>query len=457
MPGKYPPGPSDRFFGFSLYDALFADPVAFVRKVWEDYGDYAFAQVGWVRLYFVNRPELIREVLTTKQKSFHKLGRQMRSLRQIEGDGLVVAEGKTWARHRPVVQGSFHARFLQGYARTVVEHTLRRIQRWPVGQPFDLASEMNELAMEIIGKVVFSADLGGDTERLRDAVHKFRAAMQREVSSPLPIPDWLPLRWKFEKRAGLRVLNEFLWKHIHARRASGEFGHDVLGQMLRAAAQLDVRPPISDLEIRDEASTLFVAGHDTTSASLAWLWYAVSTHPEVEQRILAEVASLQGQPPTYEDLPRLKYTEMTVKEVMRLYPASYFLFGREAVEDVELGGYPMRKGAWIFIAPYIVHRDPRLFADPEKFDPERFAPGRFEEIPPYSYIPFGGGPRICIGNAFAVMEMTLLTATVLQKYRLQLDQAQVEREFEVVMRPRGGLRMIAHPRAASVESLRAAG
>jgi cytochrome P450 len=221
----------------------------------------------------------------------------------------------------------------------------------------------------------------------------------------------------------------------------------MLGQMLAAAARVEGEPPIEDREIRDEAATLFVAGHDTTSASLAWLWYALAQNPEIQHRALCEVErALEGRPATFDDLPRLKYLDMVVRETMRLYPASAFLFGREAIEDVELGGYTVRKGAWIFISPFIVQRDARLFAEPERFDPERFAPGRVERMVPYSYIPFGGGPRICIGNAFAVMEMVLLLATVLQRYTLQLDQGPPELEMEIVLRPRGGLRVRALPR-----------
>ena len=425
---------------------LQADPVGFAAKAAREYGDFAYLRVGWVRLYLVNRPELIREVLTTKVKSFRKLNRQMRALRKIEGEGLVVSDGATWARHRPVVQGSFHQRHMKEYAQRVVELTSRRLAGWSPGQPFDLAAEMNELAMEIIAKIVFGVDLADQVSELRDAVHVFRAAMQREMGMPIPLPDWLPLPGKIRMHRALHTVDRLIWDLIRRRRASGAGGDDMLGQMLAAAGRMDLAAPITDAEIRDEAATLFVAGHDTTSASLAWFWYVLSQNPEVERRALQEVDALGGRPPSFEDYPRLKYLEMTVKEAMRLYPASGFLFGRETVEDVELGGYTLRRGAWILISPYVVQHDPKNFKDPEKCDPERFAPGRIGEIPPYAYIPFGGGPRICIGNAFATMEMVLLAATVLQKVRLRLDQTPPPMELEIVLRPKGGLRMRAIPR-----------
>jgi cytochrome P450 len=442
MKATYPPGPRDGLLGIMLHGPFKADPLGFATRIAREYGDFAFVRMGWVRLYFVNRPDLIREVLTTQVKSFRKLGRQMWALRKIEGEGLVVSDGETWARHRPVVQGSFHARHMTPYAQLVVEHTLRRLTRWMPDAPFDIAAEMNELALEIIARVVFGADLADQAARLRDAVHVARAAMQREVSSPAPVPDWMPWPGRIRQRRALRALDQLVWSLIRERRASGASRDDMLGQMLDAAARMDLASPITDAEIRDEAATLFVAGHDTTSASLAWLWYALSRNVDVARRAVQEVdAALQGRTPRFEDLPNLKYLEMVVKETMRCYPASAFLFGREAVEDVQLGGCTLRRGAWVFISPYVVQHDPKIYADPERFDPERFSPDRIHEIPPYAYLPFGGGPRICIGNAFALMEMVLVAAAVLQRYHVQLDQGPPEAEFEVVMRPKGGLRV----------------
>lgn len=445
MNTQLPPGPRDRMFGVSFHKPMQADPLGFAQKVAQEYGDFSAVRIGWVRLYFVNRPELIREVLATKVKSFRKLTRQMKALRKIEGDGLVVAEGATWSRHRPLVQGSFHNRHFARYADAVIDCTQQRLARWQPEQSFDLAGEMNELALQIISRLVFDVHVAEEATVLRDAVHTFRQAMQQEVGSPIPLPDWLPLPSKIRQRQALAVVNDFIWGHIRERRASGAFGQDMLSQILTAAAQFPEQG-ITDTEIRDEVATLFVAGHDTTSAAMAWFWYALSQAPDVERRVLEEVDALGKRPLSQTDLPRLKYLEMVVKESMRLYPASSFLFGREAIEDVELGGYTLKKGSWVFIAPYIVQRDARNFPNPEVFDPERFAPERIDQIPPYSYIPFGGGPRTCIGNSLAIMEFVLLAATVLQKYRLTLDQGPPEMELEIVLRPKGGLRMRAEPR-----------
>ena len=382
----------------------------------------AFVRLGWVRLYLVNRPDLVREVLVTKARSFRKLTRQMRALRKIEGDGLVVAEEPIWGRHRPVVQGSFHPRHFARYADAVVACTRRRLGRWQPNESFDLAGEMNELALEVISRIVFDEDVADRAAGLRDAVHAFRQAMQGEGGTPLVLPDWLPLPSKIRQRRAIRVIDDLIWQLIRTRQAEGRGGDDMLGQILAAVTD---RPDlgVSEREVRDEVATLFVAGHDTTSAALAWLWFALAQNPEAERRVLQDVDDLGPGPVTHADLPRLKYLEMVVKEAMRLYPATAFLFGREALEDLDLGGYHVRRGSWIFISPYIVQRDPRLFPDPETFDPERFAPGRADRIVPYSYLVFGAGARTCIGNPLATMEQVLVAATVLQQYRLTLDQA----------------------------------
>ncbi|HVK14448.1 MAG TPA: cytochrome P450 [Gemmataceae bacterium] len=449
MSRPYPPGPRDGLFGITFHGPMSRDPLGFAARVAREYGDFAFVRLGWVRLYLVNRPDLVREVLVTKARSFRKLTRQMRALRKIEGDGLVVAEEPIWGRHRPVVQGSFHPRHFARYADTVVACTRRRLARWRPNESFDLAGEMNELALEVIARLVFNEDVADRAAGLRDAVHAFRQAMQGQGGSALVLPDWLPLPSKIRQRRAIRKIDDLIWQLIRTRQADGGDGDDMLGQILAAVG---ARPElgITDREVRDEVATLFVAGHDTTSAALAWLWFALSQNPEVERRVLQDVDDLGPGPITFADLPRLKYLEMVVKEAMRLYPATAFLFGREALEDLDLGGYRVRRGSWIFISPYIVQRDPRLFPDPETFDPERFAPGRADRIVPYSYLVFGAGARTCIGNALATMEQVLVAATVLQQYRLTLDQAPPEPEMEVVLRPRGGMRMRAEPRPVAV-------
>lgn len=455
MKHKYPPGPRDGRFGVSFYPPFRSDPLSFVRKTAAEFGDFAFVRLGWVRLYLVNRPALIRDVLATKVQCFRKLSRQMRSLRKIEGEGLVVSEGETWSSHRPVVQGSFHGRHFEMHAKTIIDYTQRRLESWRPNATFDLANEMNELALEIIAKVVFDIDIAADAARLRDAVHMFRTEMQKEVSTSIPWSHLLPLGGARRQRKAVQIVDELIWAQIRERRTTTVPKNDMLAQMLIAAKRSP--RPISEAEIRDEASTLLVAGHDTTSAALAWFWYVLMKHPAVEARVLREIDSVIGQRAfTFADVSQLKYLEMVVKESMRMYPAAAFLFGREAVENVELGGYQVKKGSWVFISPFVVHHDAKNFADPEICDPERFSPQRIDDIPSYAYIPFGGGPRICIGNALATMQIVLMAAIILQQYRVALNQPEPELEMEVVLRPKGGLKVLATPREQAMPMRRAA-
>lgn len=448
---NYPPGPRDGRFGMSFYGPMSRDPLAFAVRVARDHGDFAFVRIGWARIYFVNRPELIRQILVTRVPKLPKATRQMRALRKVEGDGLVVSENPIWARHRPVVQDSFHHRHFERYAEIVVESTKRRLDQWPQNNSFDLASDANEMALEIMARIVFGVDLTEQAAELRDAVHEFRVQMVREVSSRFVLPDWLPLPGKIRQKRAIRKIDNLIWSLIRERQDNSIVGLDMLSQILAAVTgrpDLHVTTP----EVRDEAATLFIAGHDSTSASLAWLWYCMTAHPHIQDRAIEEIDQLGGKTVEFADIARLKYLEMAVKESMRLYPATGFLYSREPREDMELGGHTLKRGSWVFISPFIVQRNPAYFAEPETFDPERFAPGRSDEIAPYTYLNFGAGPRVCVGKNLATMQITLIAATTLQRFRLVLDQEKVEPELEIFLRPKGGLKMIAIPRTPACRS-----
>jgi cytochrome P450 len=321
--------------------------------------------------------------------------------------------------------------------------------------PFDIVEESNQLALEIIAKTLFDVDWSDRAARLRDAVHVFRTEMQKEISRPVVLPDWLPLPGRLRQRRAVREVDRLIWELIRERRSAGGGHGDMLSVMLSATRGGADGAPVPERVIRDEATMLFIAGHDTTSAALAWFWYLLAQHPEVETRVLREVDDvLGGRLATAADVPRLRYLELAARESLRLYPPSAFLYTREAVEDVELGGYTVPRGSWVIISPYVVQHDPRNFKDPEVFDPERFAPGRADAIPPYAFLPFGGGPRVCTGSAFALAEMAVVAATVLQRFRLVLEPGQpaVEPRLEIVLRPRGSVFMRAVPREQPVRT-----
>ena len=267
------------------------------------------------------------------------------------------------------------------------------------------------------------------------------------------IPDWMPLPGKRRKRWAIRTLDQLVRGIIRERRASGQDQADLLTMLLLAVDDEGDGRGMTDEQARDEAITLFNAGHDTTAAALAWVWYMVASHRAIEDRLIEEIdAVLGGNEPTLADAGRLPYVEMVIKESLRLYPPTWSLVPREVVEPVEIGGYPIARGSWIYIFPYVTQRDPRFFKDPETFDPERFSPVRIDEIPQHAYIPFGGGPRVCIGEKFAMMEMILIVATVLQKMRVKLaaDQGEIEPEPLIAARPKGGLRIAVSRRSELV-------
>jgi cytochrome P450 len=266
-------------------------------------------------------------------------------------------------------------------------------------------------------------------------------ATNQRINSAFQVPSWIPTRRNLREKRALAQLDALIQELIRARRASEQDAEDLLSILLMAVDE-ESGARMSDRQLRDEMMTLFLAGHETTANALTWTWYLLSKHAEVEARLLEELQRvLAGRPPTVADLPHLPYTEMVVREALRLYPPAPG-FTREPIEDVRIGGYDVPKGSLVAVITYALHRDPRFFDDPEKFDPERFAPGWEERIPRYAYLPFGGGPRVCIGNAFAMTEARLILATVAQRYELSLEPNQEVVPVQLVtVRPKNGIRM----------------
>jgi cytochrome P450 len=447
---RYPPGPKDWFFGLSLIRHFRRRPLQFLTETARTYGDIVYFRVGPFHYYLVNHPDLIREVLVTKGKSFRKLERQKRVFRKIDGNGLINSEGDFWLRQRRLVQPAFQSRRMGRYAQVAVDYTQRRLDGWPSGPVVNLEDEMTHLTLEIIAKTLFDVELTGEAARLGEVVDVLRETIMREFVAVLSLPDWLPLPRKRRMRWAIQTLDGLIRDIIRQRRATGEDKGDLLSMLLLAVDEEGDGGGMTDEQARDEAMTLFNGGHDSTSAGLTWVCYLLAKHPDWQARLGEEVETVLGErAATFEDLPRLRYMQMVVKESLRLYPPTWVLFTREAVADVELGGYVIPKASWVNLSPYVTQRDPRWFPEPERFDPERFAPGRVGRIPEYAYFPFGGGPHVCIGNLFATMEITVIVATILRRFRLQLaGQREVEPWLRVTMRPKGGFPMTVSRRTA---------
>jgi cytochrome P450 len=447
---RTPPGPKGLLTLLRLARQAGTDPLDCFLDLARTYGDLIMLRLGPVRFCIVNHPDLVREVLVHQAKSFRKPQRLKRNLAKVVGNGLLTNEGDSWLRQRRLVQPAFHNRRMERYAEIVVDKTRHMMADWPTAKT-NIADAMTHLTLSIIAQALFDVDVARQAPQLRNAVRVIAGALAREARLPFSLPDWLPLPSKIRKRRAQHFVDELIWKIIQQRQAIGEDRGDLLSMLLAAVDEKGDGGGMTDQQARDETLTLFLAGHDSTAAGLTWTWYLTARHPAVEARLYDEIdTTLGGRPPTWDDLPRLAYTETVIQESLRLYPPNWGTFPRQAVADIKLGDFVLPKGCQVLVSPYVLHHDPRSFPDPQRFDPDRFAPGRAESIPQFAYIPFGAGPRVCIGNTFAMMTMKLVVATVLQQFRLRLapDQGEAEVEPLLVLRPKGGLCMTVARRAA---------
>ena len=435
-----PPGPRRRVPGAQMF-AFRRDPLKFLTRLAREYGDVTTFRVGPQSFYFLNHPDHVKDLLVTSNDKFRK-GRALERSKRLLGEGLLTGEGEHWRRQRRLAQPAFHRQRIQGYGRVMVEYAARASDTWREGETVDASAEMMRLTLSVVGKTLFDADVERDAgevgEALTEIMELFGYLMLpfSELMEKFPV---LPPVRRF-RRARER-LDRIIYRVIDERRRGREDRGDLLSMLLLAEDEEGGGAGMSNEQVRDEAMTLFLAGHETTANLLAWTWYLLSQHPEVEAKLHAELDAVleAGRLPAVEDLPRLRYTEMVVAEVMRLYPPAWAV-GRRAVEDHEFGGYCVPAGSLILVSQYVMHRDPRFFPDPERFDPERWTDEAKQARPQFSYFPFGGGPRRCIGEAFAWMEAALIIATLASRWRMRLAPGRkVEAQPRITLRPAGGV------------------
>ncbi len=408
-----PPGPKGTPIGGSLRDFM-ARRLDFFLDVARTYGDLASFRFGPRRIFLASHPDLIEKVLVTDARHYLKhFGARM--YKPVLGNGLVTSEGDFWLRQRRLSQPAFLKHRVLSYAPAMTELTERMLAEWSDGRPVDVHFEFSSLTSKVALKTLFDLEDDGDRAAFTDALRLAFTLMSERFRSLLPLPLWVPTPRNLRLRRAIAHLNRVVDGFVAAGRARKQPGDDLLSRLLTAQDEDGSR--MTDRQLRDEAMTLYLAGHETTALTLSWSWYLLATHPEVEARLVEEWRSvLGGRTPTADDLPRLTYTDAVLTEAMRVYPPVYLL-GREATGELELGGYRVRKGYTVFLSQWVSHRDPRYFPDPEVFRPERWLDGLAKRLPKYAYYPFGGGPRVCIGNTFALMEAALILATVGRKYR----------------------------------------
>ncbi len=442
-----PPGPG-RFIPASDLQTLRESPLTALVKVAGRYGDFFQYPVGFWTIYVANHPDAVRHILQENHRNYTKATFQYRLLGQVAGNGLLSSDGAFWRRQRRLAQPAFHRESLAALGTVMAEATEGMVQRWQLfaarGEVFDADHEMMVLALEIVGKSLFGTSFADRADSITKAVHAALDEVVYRARTPIALPLSIPTPRARRFRRAVKTLDEAVYAIIEQRR-NGTRHHDLLS-MLLAARDEETGEGMSDAQLRDEMVTLIVAGHETVASALTWAWYLLAQHPDAERRLHDELAAvLGGRAPTVQDLPALSYTRAIVEETLRLYPPAWLITRRAADVD-EIGGYRIPAGALVVVSPYLTHRHPAFWENPERFEPERFAPERSER-PRFAYFPFGGGPRLCIGNNFALMEAQLVLATVAQRYRLELAaNGPVEVVPGVTLRPRVGLPVRLHER-----------
>jgi cytochrome P450 len=429
-----PPGPKGNFLLGSAPE-LAHDWPGFCARCARDYGDVAFYRFLHVPICQFTHPDDIETVLVRNASNFHK-SRDYAALEFILGRGLLTNEGHSWQTQRQLIQPAFRHENISAYA----EIMAACLARWRDRQTCNLHHEMADLTLDIVSKSLFGSKVSQDTAAIGREVAAVMDRFFSQAALSFLLPDGFPIPKSPRLLKSRRHLNEVIFSIIRARRESPAPATDLLQTLLTAADDEGER--MNDVQLRDEIMTLFLAGHETTANALTWTWYLLAQNPEIERALHAELDRvLGGRAPGFADLPRLPYAEMVVKESMRLYPPAWGI-GRRALRSFDVRGYHIPKGTNVFILQWLVHRDPRFYPDPLRFDPERWRsdPIRNGVLPRFAYFPFGGGPRVCIGAGFAMMEATLLLATIAQRYRFTLlRDPPVVPFFSITLRPKHGL------------------
>ena len=415
------------------------DPLGFLESCVRDYGNFVPLRFLNQRIFLLNDPADIEDVLTTQARNFRKtLGYRTPVMRRIFGLGLLTSEGEHWVRQRRLAQPAFHRDRIATYAKPIVEFTDEMLAAWQHGETRDIHHEMMQLTTRVVTKTLFNSTV---PQELDDVIASSSVVMERFTT------QWkwyraffglLPsvVSWRFSR--GMRQLDEFVYNLIRERRSSGRDTGDLLSMLLQA--RYEDGSGISDQQLRDELTTLMVAGMDTTALALSWAFYLLSQNPGTVPPLHEELARvLGGRTPGFADLPRLTYTERVVKETMRLYP-SVWIVGREAIADCEIGGHHVEAGESLFMSQWLAHRDPRHFQNADRFVPQRWRTEEVKQLPKFAYFPFGGGPRVCIGNSFAMMEAVLALATIAQRFQLTAAPGYHVRPWPAItLYPKGGI------------------
>ena len=441
-----PPGPRGGLL-FGSLRRVQHEPLKLLLDGFREYGDVVHFRFAATHAFLLAHPDHIRHVLHDNHRNYDKQNIDYAMLRRLLGNGLLTSDGEFWKSQRRLIAPIFHRQRVAGFCNLMVNSTLEMLDRWEAlaigGEPFDVASEMTRLTLRIVAKALFSTEITGAEETIGAALTEVNRQLGEFSLLDLLWMVPTPRKWRFN--AAVRALDAVVSRIIEERRRA-HFRPDDLLTMLLDATDEDTHERMSPGQVRDEVLTLLLAGHETTANALAWTWYLLARNPGAENRLREEIADVLGDRPANAlDLPALRYTRMVIEESMRLFPPAWAI-SRNTIAEDEIGGYRIAPRTNILISSFITHRHPAFWEDPERFDPERFRAANSESRPHFAYLPFGGGPRICIGSGFAMAEAQLVLATIVQRYRLRLVPGRsVELHPLITLRPRSGVWMTLHP------------
>jgi cytochrome P450 len=432
-----PPGPKPQFLIGNMPLAS-RDPLAVFSRWSAEFGDIFYYRAAWIHVYFLNHPDLIEAVLVRNYQNFLK-DHVIRKSKWFFGEGLLTNEGESWLRQRRLSQPAFHRERIASYARIMTGYTSQMLDTWKQDATLDIHQEMMQLTLRIVVRALFNVEAG----QIGAISTAMNVMMRNSTGLRLLLPPaarYLPTPSMIQFRRAVRQLDDTVYGIIAARRRNDTDSGDLLSMLMQARDEDGGR--MTDKQLRDEVMTFLLAGHETTALTLTWTWHLLAQHSALQEQLQNELQRvLAGRVPEFADLPNLTFTEQVIKESMRLYPPAWSV-ARTVVSEFELRGYRIRAGANVVMSQWIMHRDPRYFPDPESFDPGRWSPERAQKLPRFAYFPFGGGPRQCIGNSFAMMEAILLLATIAQRFTLRAVSSEpIVPVPSFTLRPKSGIQM----------------
>ncbi|WP_096200738.1 cytochrome P450 [Bacillus sp. FJAT-45350] len=427
-------------------EAFQSDPLGFLTQLSKENDVASFRLGPFHKVRLISDPKIIKEILVTKQKYFVK-SQDMKVLKSVVGNGLLTSEKDIHQRQRRLIQPAFKKNHISSYGEDMIQTTDDYIQQWKDNEQRTISEDMMNITLGIISKTMFGMPFKDGHKQIGVPMETIMRQAIKRMRTILPLPLWVPTKNNKKYTQAVKSLDNVLYEIISERRKNGEQKEDLLGILMDAKDETGINQ-MSDRQLRDELMTIFLAGHETTANALIWTFYLLAQNPEAERKLYEEIDGVIGsRKPSPDDYINLSYTQNVFSEALRLYPPAYVI-GRKVDKDVEIEGHHFKRGDMILISQYVMHRKPEYFENPNSFIPERFEKEQRKKLPEYAYFPFGGGPRVCIGNHFAMMEAVLVIATIARRFRLKLaeEPKKVKPQPVITLRPKHGLQMFIEER-----------